>query len=62
MIGELFTGLWEVWKEMLAALMEVLPSAFMFVLWVVCGILILPCVFVAGTLFPMWADWGEGSF
>ena len=31
-----------------------------FIIWLVLGILILPCVFVAGHIYPMWAEWGEG--
>jgi len=28
-------------------------------LWALCGIILLPCVFIAGTIFPVWVEWGE---
>ena len=37
-----------------------LPKAVLFVLWVACAFFILPCVFVAGTIYPAWTEWGEG--
>ncbi len=46
--------------DVIKSLLAVLPKAFMFVLWVACAFIILPCVFVAGTIYPAWADWGEG--
>jgi len=30
------------------------------VLWLLVGLVILPCVFVAGVLYPVWQEWGEG--
>lgn len=30
-----------------------------FVIWVLLAIIILPCVFVAGEIYPKWAEWGE---
>lgn len=30
-----------------------------FILWALVGIIVLPCVFIAGNIFPMWSDWGE---
>lgn len=29
------------------------------ILWIVAAALILPCVFVAGTLYPVWEKWGS---
>jgi hypothetical protein len=58
-VTELFSALWEVWKEMFKILKEWLPRAFFFILWIFCGIIILPCVFVAGSLYPKWTEWGE---
>jgi hypothetical protein len=28
-------------------------------LWAASAVIILPCVFVAGTIFPKWVEWGE---
>ena len=55
MFGELL----EVWKGIFEVIKEIVPKALKFVLWVLCGIIILPCVYIAGNLFPKWTDWGE---
>lgn len=47
-------------KEIFGAICGVIPGAFYFMLWVISAIFILPCVFVAGTLYPKWVEWGEG--
>jgi len=51
-------GLWEVWAEMFGALMGALPRLLSLVLWILCGIFIVPCVYVAGNIYPAWMDWG----
>ncbi len=28
-------------------------------LWLISGALILPFVFVAGLIYPLWSEWGE---
>jgi len=33
---------------------------FSVVLWGLSAIIVLPCVFVAGVLYPLWMEWGEG--
>jgi hypothetical protein len=58
-ISSMFSELWAVWGEMWAMMMEILPKIVMFVLWVILGILILPCVFIAGNIYPWWSEWGE---
>ena len=58
-IKEIFTGLWTVWKEMYGAFAELFPKVVYFIFWVLSGILILPCVFVAGNIYPKWVEWGE---
>lgn len=58
-IVDLFKGLWGVWTEMFSAVFEVLPKLLRFLVWALCGVLILPCVYVAGNLFPKWTEWGE---
>lgn len=59
MIEQMASSLWDVWSEMWNMLMEVLPRAFYFILWILSAIFILPCVFVAGVLYPKWLDWSE---
>lgn len=51
-----FFGLW---KEILSSFFSVLPLVISFIFWVICAFIILPCVFVAGTLYPKWVEWGE---
>lgn len=58
-VTELLGGLWEVWGEMWSAIIDVLPKVISFILWVLLAIIVLPCVFVAGEIFPMWVKWGE---
>ena len=58
-VTELFSALWEVWKEMWAVSIEVLPKVISFVLWVLLAIVVLPCVYIAGVIYPMWVEWGE---
>lgn len=58
-IANLFSTLIEVWGEMFSGLMSVVPKVISFILWVLCAFIILPCVFVAGTLYPLWTEWGD---
>lgn len=39
--------------------MKKTPIKFLsFILWIIAGIFILPCVFIAGA-FEKWASWGQ---
>ncbi|MBU6232231.1 hypothetical protein KGP36_06350 [Patescibacteria group bacterium] len=58
-IESIFNGLWETWTEMFGILMELLPKLISLVLWALSAVIILPCVFVAGVLYPKWTEWGE---
>lgn len=58
-IEEMLVALWDVWVEMFGAIMKVLPKFISFLLWALAAIVILPCVFVAGNIFPRWVEWGE---
>ena len=58
-VSSLFGTLWEVWKEMATVFWEVGLKLFHLSLWIISGIIILPCVYVAGSLYPMWQEWGE---
>jgi hypothetical protein len=55
MISEVFKAI----GDMFAAVIGVLPKVIHFVLWVLSAIIILPCVFVAGNIYPAWIKWGE---
>jgi hypothetical protein len=28
-------------------------------LWAASAVIVLPCVFVAGVIYPKWVEWGE---
>ncbi len=59
-IAEVLTALFDVWKEMFSAIFGLIPKALSFILWILIGIIVLPCVFVAANIFPKWTEWGEG--
>jgi len=54
-IGALFSLL----GEMIGAFFSVLPKIVSFILWVLVAIIVLPCVFVSGEIYPKWVEWGE---
>lgn len=58
-ISTIFSSIFSLIGEMLGAFFAVLPKIISFVLWVLCAIIILPCVFVAGSIYPSWVEWGE---
>jgi hypothetical protein len=39
--------------------MEAAIKILKFVVWVVSGVFILPCMFVASVLYPKWEKWGD---
>lgn len=47
------------WKEMWKAAWPMFKTALSFCLWVITAIIILPCVFISGTIYPLWEDWGK---
>lgn len=59
LIGTIFGAIFGLIGEMLGAFFSVLPKAIMFVLWILSAIIILPCVYVAGEIYPTWVEWGE---
>lgn len=58
-VSGLFKELWKVWTEMFDLLMENIPRFSVLLLWLLSGLIILPCVFVAGTFYTKWSEWGE---
>ncbi|MGC9605644.1 MAG: hypothetical protein ABSF56_02750 [Minisyncoccia bacterium] len=59
MFGDAIGALFKLWEEMFLVILAVLPKAFKLVLWVLLAAVILPCVFVAGNIYPKWVEWGE---
>ena len=57
--ADLLGELWKVWVAMFESLMEFLPKILKFILWVLAALIILPCVYIAGNIYPMWVEWGE---
>lgn len=59
LIEEIFSAIFSLLGEMFGALIAVLPKVIKFVVWVLLAIVVLPCVFVAGNIYPWWVEWGE---
>ena len=55
----MFVDFFKVLYEMFKAVLGVLPTVISFVLWVLSAVIILPCVFIAGNIYPSWVKWGE---
>jgi len=58
-IGEMLAELWKIWASIVSGIWSVLPKAFSFFFWLLSGLFILPCLYVAGHLYPSWEKWGE---
>lgn len=44
---------------MILAFFGILPKVISVFLWVLSALIVLPSVFIAGTLYPKWIEWGE---
>ncbi|MDE1974960.1 MAG: hypothetical protein KGI49_00415 [Patescibacteria group bacterium] len=58
-VGDLLKGIMNIWVEMLFAILSIFPKFIKLALWALMAIIILPCVFVAGTVYPAWEKWGQ---
>ncbi len=58
-IESFLSPFWAILTFIYERLKEFVPMALRFMLWVICGILVLPCIYVAGNLYPRWVEWGE---
>jgi hypothetical protein len=58
-MGGAISEITEVIGGMFSALFGNLPKILSFMLWVASAFIILPCVFIAGTMYPDWQKWGE---
>jgi len=58
-LGDAAVALFKLWGEMMLAFLAVLPRVLKFVVWVALAFIILPCVFIAGNIYPAWVEWGE---
>lgn len=56
---EVFETIFKFTWEVIVALVSVIPRILSFILWCLAGVIVLPCVFVAGTIYPKWTEWGE---
>ena len=54
-----FGAIFSLFGEMIGAFFSVLPKIISFLLWVLVAIIVLPCVFIAGNIYPAWVSWGE---
>lgn len=55
-------GVFEAIGTVLGTILKIVPKALGFIVWILCGIIILPCVFIAGNLYPVWVKWGDEAF
>jgi len=58
-VADIFIELFSIWKEMLFAFLGALPKIVSVFLWILVAIIVLPCVFIAGNIYPKWIEWGE---
>ncbi|MFA6314897.1 MAG: hypothetical protein WC648_00820 [Candidatus Paceibacterota bacterium] len=58
-ISEIANGLSSVIKGVFGWFAKMAPKAISLLLWILTAVIILPCVFVAGELYPKWVKWGE---
>lgn len=58
-IETIFVSIFNLVVEMIGALVGALPKIIKFIVWALLAIIILPCVFVAGSIYPWWVEWGE---
>lgn len=58
-LEEILGGIWALALEVLGLFFSAIGTLLHFFLWLLAGVFILPCVFVAGTFYPMWEKWGE---
>jgi hypothetical protein len=58
-IETLFVEMVKLIWEMLVSVFKVIPVVLKFIAWVLLAVIVLPCVFVAGNIYPWWVEWGE---
>ncbi len=51
--------IFELLKEAITGIFAVVSKITLFLIWALLALIILPCVFVAGHIFPLWQEWGE---
>ena len=49
----------EIVREILSGIWTVAAKVTLFGVWALLALIILPCVFVAGHIYPLWQEWGE---
>ena len=49
----------EILREILSWVWKVASKVTLFAIWALLALIILPCVFVAGHIYPLWQEWGE---
>ena len=49
----------EMLKEVVSGLWTIVSKGLLFLIWALLALIILPCVFVAGHIYPVWSEWGE---
>lgn len=57
-ISEMISGIWGAIMQIAKAMGPGIKLMVSLTLWVLSALFILPCVFVANTLYPKWEEWG----
>lgn len=58
-VSEIIGGVFTLLGTIFEAIAEFAPKIISFLLWCLLAILVLPCVFIAGNIYPLWVEWGE---
>ncbi len=58
-IGKVMESLVDGFTALAKAIWPVVTKLVLFFCWILLAILVLPCVFVAQVLYPVWEKWGE---
>ncbi|MBI5126636.1 MAG: hypothetical protein HZA80_02645 [Candidatus Taylorbacteria bacterium] len=59
LLGEIFSQTLKLAGAAISAVFENGSKLFQFICWIIAGIVIIPSLFISGTLYPMWEKWGE---
>jgi hypothetical protein len=58
-VSEVFSLVKTIIGNIASSLLEFVPKILNFLVWCLAGALILPCVFIANTFYPLWEEWAK---
>jgi hypothetical protein len=59
MFGEMIKAVFGIIVDIWKMIWPMITIAASFILWVLAACIILPAVFIAGQVYPLWEKWGE---